>query len=208
MNELAEIEQADRIKKWCREYGLGIIVGILLAIFVSWSWSYWRQEQENKLLAGSIQYEYLLTAIMRNESTTTLNTLASALLKNYSYSPYASLAALYLAKRAVNQNNLVHAASMLVWVIEHGKDRALQSVARVRLARVLLAQNQAARALNVLAANEDKAYSSITLEEKGDILLHLGYRKEALQNYFAAKRAFSDSIIEQPVLEMKINNLA
>jgi len=208
VNELAEIEQADRIKKWCREYGLGIIVGILLAIFVSWSWNYWRQEQENKLLAGSIQYEYLLTAIMRNESTTTLNTLANVLLKNYSYSPYASLAALYLAKRAVNQNNLVNAESMLVWVIEHGKDRALQSIARVRLARVLLAENQATRALNVLAANEDKAYIPITLEEKGDVLLHLGHRKEALQNYFAAKQAFSDSIIEQPVLEMKINNLA
>lgn len=207
MNEFVAIEQAERVKEWCRRYGMGIVVATIIVIFVGGGWNYWRQSQENKLLTASIQYERLLVAITGGENTKKLNTLARVLLKNYPYSPYASLAALQLAKQSVKQNNLVDAENKLVWVIEHSRDEALRSVARVRLARVLLAKNQATRALSILAKNEDKAYIPITLEEKGDALLQLNRNKEALQSYLAAKRAFADGIIERPVLEMKINNL-
>ncbi len=136
-----------------------------------------------------------------------MNRLADGLIKNYPYTPYASLAALQLAKLAVNQNNLTEAADKLIWIIDHGHDQALQSIARLRLARILLTQNQAKQALNILSKNEDNAYTPIFLEEKGDILNNLGRSKQALQNYLAAEKAFGN-IIEQPLLEMKINNLA
>lgn len=206
MNELVVIEQAEYIKKWCREYGFGILIGIIFAIFISWSWNYWHQAKENNLLVASMQYEHLVSAIASDENTSRLNSLADGLLKNYPYTPYASLAALQLARLAVNQNNLTEASNRLIWVIDYGHDLALQSIARLRLARILLTQNQAKEALNILSKNEDKAYVPIFLEEKGDILNNLGHGKEALQSYLAAKQAFG-GIIEQPLLEMKINNL-
>lgn len=208
MNELAAIEQANRIKKWCSEYGISIITAIIIVTIISWGWNYWRQEQENKLLVASQQYEILLAATMHDASTTTLNSLASGLLKNYSYSPYASLAALQLAKRAVEENNVLDAKNNLLWVIRHGKDQALLSLARIRLARIFLAENQAARALTLLAENKNNAYLPMIFEEKGDVLLYLGHKKEALQQYVAAKQAFANSMIGRPSLEMKINNLA
>jgi len=207
MNELAVIEQAEYVKKWCREYGIGILLGIIFVLFISWSWSYWRQSKENNLVVASIQYEHLLSAIASSENTSTLNSLAAGLLKNYSHTPYASLAALQLAKIAVNQNNLPDAGNRLVWIIDQGHDQTLQSIARLRLVRILLAQNQAKEALKVLLKNEDKAYVPIFLEERGDIFKNLGHNKEALQSYLAAKQAFGNNI-EQPLLEMKINNLA
>lgn len=207
MNELVAIEQAEYVKKWCREYGFGIVIGIIFAVLISWGWNYWRQAKENNLLIASMQYEHLISAIATSENTSTLNTLTDGLLKNYPYTPYASLAALQLAKLAVNQNNLTEAANRLIWIVDHGHDLALQSIARLRLARILLTQNQAKEALNILSKNEDKAYVPIFLEEKGDILNNLGHSKEALQSYLAAKQAFGN-IIEQPLLEMKINNLA
>jgi predicted negative regulator of RcsB-dependent stress response len=207
VNELARLEQAESVKKWCREYGSGILAGIIFAIFVSWGWNYWQQSKENYLLAASMQYEYLLAASVKNENTATLNGLAEGLIKHYSHTPYASLAALQLAKQAINQNNLTDAANKLFWVIHHGEDQALQSIARLRLARVLLAEKKATEALKLLSENKYKAYIPIFLEEKGDILDNLGHRKEALQSYLAAKQAFGN-IIEQPLLEMKINNLA
>jgi predicted negative regulator of RcsB-dependent stress response len=207
MNELVAIEQAEYVKKWCREYGFGILIGIIFAIFISWGWNYWRQAQENNLLIASMQYEHLVSAITSSENTPTLNSLADGLLKNYPYTPYASLAALQLAKLAVNQNNLTEAANRLIWVVDHGHDLSLQTIANLRLARILLAQNQAKEALNRLSKNEDKAYIPIFLEERGDILNNLGHRQQALQSYLAAKQAFGN-IIEQPLLERKINNLA
>lgn len=207
MNELIAIEQAENVKKWCREYGVGILIGIIFAVFISWGWNYWRQEKENNLLLASMQYERLVASIATGEKISILNSLADGLLKNYPYTPYASLAALQLAKLAVNENNLIEAANRLVSIIDHGHDQALQSIARLRLARILLNQNQAKEALNLLSKNEDKAYIPIFLEEKGDILNNLGHRKEALQSYLASDQAFGN-IIEQPLLEMKINNLA
>jgi predicted negative regulator of RcsB-dependent stress response len=207
MNELIAIEQAEYVKKWCREYGFGILIGIIFAVFISWGWNYWRQVKENNLLIASMQYEHLVALIGTNENISTVNRLADGLLENYAYTPYASLAALQLAKLAVNKNNLTEAASKLVWIIDHSHDQALQSIARLRLARILLIQNQAKEALNILSKNEDKAYIPIFLEEKGDILNNLGYSKQALQSYLAAKQAFGN-IIERPLLEMKINNLA
>lgn len=207
MNELIAIEQAEYVKKWCREYGFGILLGIIFAIFISWSWNYWHQSKENNLLKASMQYEHLVSEIALSKNTVTLNSLAEGLLRNFANTPYASLAALQLAKVAVNQNNLLDAANRLVWIIDHGHDQTLQSIARLRLVRILIAQNQAKEALKILSKNEDKAYIPIFLEERGDIYNNLGHSKEALQSYLAAKQAF-ENIIEQPLLEMKINNLA
>lgn len=207
MNELIAIEQAEYVKKWCREYGVGILLGIVFALFISWGWSYWHQLKEKNLVLASIQYERLVSAISSNENTSMLNNLADSLLKNYGYSPYASLAALQLAKVDVDQNNLSDAVNRLDWIINHGHDQILQSIAKLRLVRILLTQNQAKAALKLLSKNEDKAYFPIFLEERGDIFKNLGRGKEALQSYLAAKQAFGKGI-EQPLLEMKINNLA
>ena len=205
MSELIAIEQAEQVKKWFRDYGLGIVIGIIFAILVSWGWNYWHQSKENNLSMASTQYEHLVVAIVSNENTTTLRKLADGVIKNYANTPYASLAAFQLAKIAVNQNNLIVAADRLVWVIEHGNDHVLQSIAKLRLARILLAQNHPNAALKLLSKNEDKAYTPIFLEERGDIFKSLGRNREALQTYLAAKQAFGN--IKLPLLEMKINNL-
>lgn len=207
MNELIALEQAESVKKWCREYGLGILVGIIFAVFISWGWNYWRQTKENNLLIASMQYERLVASIAKAEKISILNNLADGLLKNYANTPYASLAALQLAKLAVNQNNLTEATNRLVSIIDHGHDQALQSIARLRLARILLTQNQAKDALKLLSKSEDKAYIPLFLEEKGDILNNLGHYDKALKSYLAAKKAFGN-YAEQPLLQMKINNLA
>ncbi len=122
-----------------------------------------------------MQYERLVASIATGEKISILNSLADGLLKNYPYTPYASLAALQLAKLAVNENNLIEAANRLVSIIDHGHDQALQSIARLRLARILLNQNQAKEALNLLSKNEDKAYIPIFLEERGDFALNLTF---------------------------------
>ena len=207
MNELIAIEQAEIVKKWCREYGLGIVIGIIFAVFISWGWNYWHQTKENNLIIASMQYERLVALIVKGEKISILNNLADGLLKNHPNTPYASLAALQLAKLAVNQNDLTDATDRLVSIIDHGHDQALQSVARLRLARILLTQNQAKDALELLSKTEDKAYIPIFLEEKGDILNNLGYYKDALKSYLAAKQAFGNYAVP-PLLEMKINNLA
>ncbi|MDQ8040219.1 MAG: tetratricopeptide repeat protein [Rickettsiella sp.] len=201
MNELAELEQVERIKKWCRDYGFGIIAGIIFAIILSMFWYYWRQTQENNLILASITYENLL-----NDSTQSDNR-AYTLIQKYPNTPYASLAALQLAKQAVNQNKLTEAEKQLTWVTQHGKNETLRAMARVRLARVLLAENQPEHALKILDENDNTIYQPLVFEEKGNIFLHLKDSTKALQNYLAAEKLFSKNAIDQPLLSMQINSL-
>lgn len=207
MNELAELEQAERIKGWCREYGLGIMLGIIFAIVASIGWHYWQQARENNAINAAMEYESLLAVAMQKNNLATVESIAEGLFQHYPKTPYASLAALQLAKQAVNQNNLSEAENKLTWVIQHGKSESLRAVARTRLARVLLAENQAERALKVLDENDNAAYQPLILEEKGDIFWRLGNLSGALQNYLAAEKLFSESAIDQPLLSMKISNL-
>jgi predicted negative regulator of RcsB-dependent stress response len=208
VNELVELEQAERLKKWCRDYGVGIIMGIIFAILATMGWRYWRQIQENNLLAASVQYENLLAATAQKSEQGAVESIAKGLLQNYPKTPYALLAALQLAKRAVYQNTLTDAEKYLVWALQEGKNPTLRAVARTRLARILLAENQPERALKVLDSNDNARYQPLILEEKGDVFLYLGHRSEALQNYLAAKKLFSENSLEQPLLSMKINKLA
>ncbi len=207
MNELAELEQVERIKKWCREYGVGIIVGIVFAIIASMGWHYWQQKQENNLILASINYQNLLDASLNQKSAAPIIKIANTLLQNYSRTPYASLAALQLAKQAVNQNKLTDAERQLTWVVQHGQSGTLRAVARTRLARVLLAEGQPERALKLLDENDNIFYRPLILQEKGDIYSYLGHPSKALQNYIAAEKLFAKSAIDQPLLSMKINNL-
>lgn len=207
MNELAELEQAERIKKWCRDYGVAIVVGLILVIVASLVWQHWKQRQENHLVKASQHYESLVDASMQQDNRGTMVAISKNLLQNYPQTPYASLAALQLAKQAVIHKQLAEAENKLNWVIKQGKNVTLRAVARARLARVLLSENQPARALEVLNQNDNKAYQSLIFEEKGDIFLRLGSPQKALQNYLEAKKLYSENSIEQPLLSMKINNL-
>lgn len=207
MNELAELEQAARIKVWCREYGVGIVLGIIFAIAITTGWHYWRQARENNAVNAAMEYENLLHAVIKENNLAAVASIANGLLQHYPQTPYASLAALQLAKLAVNYNKLPEAEKKLVWVIQHGKSGSLRAVATIRLARVLLAENQSERALKILDENVNHAYQPLVLEEKGDIFSHIGNLSGALQNYLAAEKLFSKSAIKQPLLSMKINNL-
>ncbi len=207
MNELVELEQAERLKKWCRDYGVGIILGIVFAIAATMGWYYWQQIREKNLLTASKYYENLLGIFSDKSKTATVDTTAKILLQKYPKTPYASLTALQLAKQAVYQNKLAEAENYLVWVIQHGKSATLRAVARVRLARVLLGEDEPTRALKVLDENDNIIYQPLIFEVKGDVFFHLGNSSAALQNYLAAKKLLSDNLLNQPLLAMKINNL-
>jgi predicted negative regulator of RcsB-dependent stress response len=206
VNELVELAQIERIKKFFRKYAMGVGIGILFTIVVSFVWQYKKQTRENNLIRASMQYENMLDAITDQNKLTT-ETLAKDLLQNYSHTPYAPLAAFQLAKQAIKENKFAIAEDKLMWVVEHGNNDSLRAVARIRLARILLAENQAQRAMQVLDANNNTAYQALILEEKGDVFLHLGRSKEALQNYLAAEKLFSQDLIERPLLSLKIRNL-
>lgn len=204
---ISESEQVELVKKWWREYGVAVIVGILIAAAIGFGWRHWQQHREHQLENASISYEQLLTNLV-NDNTDAADQQASQLLDRYPHTPYAELASLQLARQDVYQNHPAEAEKRLRWIMQHGDTPALRELARLRIARILLAQNQPQQALDLLTKTDDKAYTALVQEIRGDTLAKMGKTVEARQAYQNAIKAFPNIETLHPLLQMKLDDLA
>ncbi len=129
---------------------------------------------------------------------------AATLLKNnYSSTPYATMGTLYLAKQYVEAEDYDSAAKSLQWVIDNSDQENTVHTAKVRMARVLAAQNKLDDALKQLQSTAfPESYSHLVDEVSGDIYLQQGEVQKAREAY---KRASLKN--NSDVLRMKLDDL-
>lgn len=200
-------EQVEHLKKIWREYGMAIVVGVILAVILGAGWRYLQHHKEHSLEHASMRYEQLLTNVV-NGNTEEVESHANRLMERYPHTPYAEFGALQLARQKIYQGDLSQAGEKLQWVMKHGDSSALREIARVRAARVLLAQSKPEEALKLLDKVDDNAYMAAVLEVKGDILLAQGKALEAKNSYAAALNFFPGLEVIQPLVQMKLDDLA
>lgn len=207
MSYMTETEQIELIKKWWQDYGVAAIIGVLITIISGFGWHYWQQKREQVLVHASMRYEELLTNIVNGESAAA-EVRADRLMGRYPHTPYAQHAALQLARADVYQNKLADAEDKLRWLTKHGENKTLRAIARIRAARVLAAQNKPQDALALLDKNDNKAYTAAVEEAKGDIFAAQGHDEAARQAYLNALKSFPSMEEAQPLLKIKLDNLA
>lgn len=172
---LTEEEQLEVLKRWWKEYGKSIVIAVLVTVGGYYAFVAWQNQQREQKEIASAKYEDLLAVVsvqpgeaLADEERTTAIHLASELKEGDSESLYAHNAALFLARIAVNAGELDEAASELSWVLANKPDIATEQVARLRLARVLIAQEKYDEAEELLATPVD-AFKSEYSEASGDI---------------------------------------
>jgi predicted negative regulator of RcsB-dependent stress response len=203
---LDEQEQWRRVIAWLRESGPTMLAAVLIVLLGYGGWRYWQNRKTNIALAAEGRYEQVLSAL--NQGNLALgSTLADRLIQEYPNTPYAVQADLMAARVAVQNNQLADAAKRLRHVLDTTqKDTEMQLLVRLRLARVLLGQNQPDEALKLIDGVQTGAFASRFAEVRGDALLAKGDRAGALQAYRSA-RAGADTLDGQ-LLDLKIEDLA
>jgi predicted negative regulator of RcsB-dependent stress response len=93
------------------------------------------------------------------------------------------LAALELAKLKAQAGDLQAAEFQLHWAIDHSAQKVIEALARIRLARVLVAQGRYDDALHVVQRDLPPAYTSLVEEVRGDALLAKGEVEAARAAY-------------------------
>ena len=202
---LSEKEQIERLRDWFKENGQSIIVGLALGLAIVGGTYYWRPYREGKLQEASMVYRELLGAVDGKEKDKALELAGK--LDGYWRTPYASQAALALARMYREADEPEAAATQLRQVIDKSHDDELVHIARLRLARVLLYQEQADAALAVLSDTDDSKFASRYHEVRGDALAALGRSDEARAEYELALQALGDQG-DRSLLEMKLNDIA
>lgn len=160
-------EQLEALKKWWAENGTSVIAGIVLGVGGLVGWKGWTSYQTNKAETASTHYNAMTTAVMDKPSENLLENVTS-LQEDYSSTPYAALASLELAQRNAESDDLDVVTQQLRWAMEQGSQESIKHVARIRLARVLTAQNKNDEALEILSVPLSPAYTSLVEEVRGD----------------------------------------
>lgn len=199
----SEQEQVEALRKWWKENGKAVIGGLVLGVAVIGGWRGWQAYAQHRDEQASTLYEQMLAATDPAAAAAS----GEALTKTYASTPYAALAALTMARSSLEAGDLAAAAGHLRWAVEHTKEPAMQALARVRLARVLLAQGQTDEAAQVLDSAEPGAFAGVYEVVRGDIHAAKGERDQARAAY---ERALTDLPANDPgrqQLQMKLDEL-
>jgi predicted negative regulator of RcsB-dependent stress response len=208
---MTEQEQIEQLKAWIKQYGLTVIAGIAIALLLVSGWHYWERYQNNILFHASGVYDEMMDARSQTNAKSLANTAVQAerLLTHYPKTPYAQFAALMLARDAVAKQNFPEALKQLNWVIDHSNSHSLQQIARLRIARIDIAQKQPAAAIEVLSVVSDQSFAGLIAEVKGDAYLRMQEAAKAKDAYqLALQELPKDEVTERPLLQMKIDNIA
>lgn len=204
-----EYEQSEQVRKWLRENGLSIVVGVVLALALIFGWRQWQSHRAGHHALAAEQYAALESALAAGQDAK-VDAAVNALEKDYADTPYAALGAAARANVAVGQGKLDAAGKALQWAVDHSPTAALHSLYQLRLARVELAQDQAKQALGLLDSVPGDAYRATAQELRGDALLKMGRDGDARAAYAKALAALSPNTAPglRDALQMKLDNLA
>jgi len=203
---LSEKEQWEAVKSWLRENGLWIIAGIALGAVGLSGWRWWEAHADRVAVEASGQYEQLLNAFERGDRAQAL-VLLGRLQRDYSPSPYVDQGRLAAARVYVESGELDKASSELQAVTQHSKDPDLALLARLRLARVQIAQQKPDDALATLNGVEPGAFAPRYHEVRGDAYYAKGDKANALKEYRSARTLDVGGVTDTSLLDLKISDL-
>jgi predicted negative regulator of RcsB-dependent stress response len=183
--DLEEQEQLAAFKAWWQEHGGAILLGATLVLAAIGGWNGWMWYQRSQSAQAAVLYDTLQKAARANDLKTTRET-AGAILENFPRSAYAPLAALVSAKVHFQAGDLKTARAQLQWVIEHAGSDEIRAIATLRLASVLLDDNEPDAALRILEAKPPPGFEALYASLRGDILVSQKKRSEARAAYKAA----------------------
>ena len=194
-----EEQQAEAIKRFFRENGLSLALGVIVGLGGLYGWKAYNQNQITTAEQASDAYTKLV------ESDDVLAS-ADAFISENKDTQYATLAAFVAAKEAVDAQKLDVANEKLSWIVSNVDNAQLKAIATTRLARVQIAQQQYDDALTTLNSPLPEAFSANVAELKGDIYTQQGNKEQARVAYQAAVDA--GGLTSNPLLQIKLDDLA
>ncbi len=178
-------EQLSAFKAWVETYGNWIVAASLIAVAVAagtWGWRWY--VQRDAAAAGAL-YEQVGEAMGAKDSAKARD-LTAALLQQHPSSAYAAFAALAQARASLDAGDATAAKAQLHWVIDKSSSKELVTLARVRLAGILLDEKAFDEGLAVLQPDAPSALAAEVSDRRGDILLAQGKTGEARSAYAKA----------------------
>jgi predicted negative regulator of RcsB-dependent stress response len=203
-----EEQQIEAFKKWWKENGSSIITGLLLGLAILFGARSWFAYQERTAENASDIYTSLMSALNSGDNLA-VTQKAGMLIADFSGTPYASLAAMAVARVKLEEDELEAARAQLQWALDNAGSDVIRETARLRLVRVLIAEGKYADAEAMInQAEASEAFEPLYRELRGDIHFARGDTASARAEYEHALAAMTPDMPERQLVQLKYENAA
>jgi predicted negative regulator of RcsB-dependent stress response len=200
-----EEQQVDAIKKWWSDNGTMLVVGAVIGLAGLWGWRYYGETVSTSQEQASTEFAQVLVkydAKGEEHSTTEMQTFIADNKGN----SYATLAAMLLAKEAVQAGDFTLAKTQLTDLLASNEYAPLNPVIELRLARVNAELGDYDAALSTLNNITEEGFLVKANQSKGAVYLKQGNIESARASFQAAVDASEGRV--DPILQLQLDDLA
>jgi predicted negative regulator of RcsB-dependent stress response len=204
--DLQEQEQLDALKAFWKQYG-NLITWALVAALAVYAglngWKWWQREQSAK--AGAL-YEQLRIAAQSGDAQRAGQVFGD-LKERYPRTVFAEQGGLLAARVQFDRGQADAAKASLSWVAGNAGEDEYKTVARLRLAGLLMQAKDYDAALKQLDAAKAPTFEALVADRRGDVLLAQGKAAEARAAYQVAWKAMDDKLEYRRLIDAKLTAL-
>lgn len=204
--DLEEQEQLASLKAWWRQYGALCLGGLALALAALAGYQGWLWYKDKQANVASAAYAQMLRQAEKGDRKA-VEAAAKSLVDDHARTGYAALASLTAARLSFDAGDLAGAKTNLQWVVDHSRDDDMKSLARYRLAGVLLDEKKFDEALKLLDAKPEDPMANLIADLRGDVLVAKGSAAEARAAYQAALEKTDARSSYRNLIQIKIDAL-
>jgi len=201
-----EEQQVEALREWWRKNGKSVIGGILIGAALLVGGRTWLVQHNAYVANASMVFESMMQDMQQNKPKQA-SSKGEELLGKYSDTPYAVLASLTMARVKADEGDLATAKLHLRYALDNAESDEIKHIARLRLARVLLAEGKQDEALGLLDSAKPGSFEQSYQELKGDIYVAKGDIDKARSAYTLALAAMDAGNRGRTFLQMKLDDL-
>jgi predicted negative regulator of RcsB-dependent stress response len=177
------------------------VLVLCLGAFAAWNgWNWYQRDQAGKAAAVFDELERAAKAGDAERAARIFGDLR----ERYPRTAFAQHGGLAAAKAQAAKGQIDAARASLAWVAENGVDEDLRSLARLRAAGLLLDAKKPEEALKELDAARSVSFEPLVADRRGDVLMALGKKAEAVAAYQAAHKGLPETEGYRRVVEAKL----
>lgn len=204
--DLEEQEQLDQLKQFWKEYGTLITWVLILALGAFAAWNGWNLWQRDQAVKAGVMYDEIDKAAQAGDAELAAARFA-ALRERFPRTAFAQQGGLLAARLQLEKGQADKAGATLSWVAENAVEEEYKTLAKLRLAGVLLDQKKYDDALKQLDGAAAKDFEALVADRRGDILLAQGKPAEARAAYQKAWDTMDAKVQYRSLVEAKLTAL-
>jgi predicted negative regulator of RcsB-dependent stress response len=204
--DLQEQEQVDALKAFWKQYGNLITWTLTLALAAFAAWNGWNWYQREQAVKASVMHEEIDKAAAAGDVEKAARIFAD-LRERFPRTAYAQQSGLLLARLQADKGKADEARASLDWVADNAIEDEFKTVARLRIAGLLLDAKKYDDALKELDAAKAVGFEALVADRRGDVLKAQGKPAEAVAAYKSAWAAMPDTVEYRRVIEAKLTVL-